>query len=1462
MARSEYATALNRYPDTPQAQDAKFGIGETYMEQKIYDQAEEIFGELAKSPQPATRLRAEFLRGVLAGRKGDRDDARLIFRDVLGSMPDVELADRALYQLAEIYGQEKRYLDQLELLRTVGRLSRQSKRWHDPRRALSIIVQDTDLGISRGNSRIPVSIKAEPGGDTEEIFLNSGGAGKGLFVGEIPTALGAAQPGDGVLQVLGADVIGVDYPDEFKKQFRFQVLSQNEIRIASDAEFDMASARIIKEGEETITDRINAEIAAEDSDPRKSAARPPSEVKPGNPIYFRVEDPDRSLSAEADEVSVKLAASSGDEVGAVLRETGPASGVFEGSVETGELPAGATATDSAIGRSPLMAIDNDPATSWLSEPDGVAPKAIAADMKEVREVAKIRISSPDAEKQAPKRMRLFGSHDGRFWYPLAAFPAPENPPAEVPGTDGAMKLRVFNTDNPRRTNWSEMVTMAKEAKPIDEAGEVEKLVWMPKPAAEGEKIEGNAAAMWTGKFVQPRDGAVRFVFSATAGAVMVDGAWVMPPTVAEGTGPLIADAFLKQGVHRLMIYAAAPREEGIAVERARENPNTPSVTVLPFQKEDFDLAAAQEAGLADAAAPEPAKVAHEGANWDFEIAPAPLRHVRAVVDEYSGEAVAISQIEISGAGGTYLPVEADLLALARNNVLEIAPGDTVTGTFIDLVGAEGAQRNRALTRTLSATYFNGQILPVGFDFLRAGGGSVTEIRKELLRIDPGERIVVEITDYDEDRTGGKDELAAEAEVGGQKVALTAVETGETTGVFRAELDTYDAAGAAPAEASEIPRIAVKRGDRLYLRYQDAENTFPGNAAFREAEVIVRTPTPGAMRIVESRAIPAAPDSEAPPQFAFLTQPPTGGAPKGVCYEVPLTIEVIDPDAAKDTRSRVMVELTGEGAPVTVACEISAAFSEAEEALAEERNPALRQGRFIGQVRLRLGGSGSPAMLPLGDDMPASTIGAVIQKSDEDAEIEPESGRGGRRQVMVPVLNVNGSTEIRARYADAERPGADAAVEIGDAARLLSEGALAITDPDYELDAGELAMGERLYLRVRDADLDVSDDRDRAMVHISVGNGEEETVELEETLGHSGVFTASFALEPNGQPTKGNLAAAGADAAIEGFFGQALKAAYLDQRPASQSEPLAHEAEVPIAVGTDGLLYAFSKVYGDEELAVQTQFHIAESYFELFKGHLRIGRDAEAQADLKAGRRTLRELAETFPSPKYAPRIEYLLGNFSQEMKDWDAAIASYRRITRDFPEHPLASDAQYKLGQCYEEADRLDEALESYVTLAATYPDSPLIANVMIRINERFYQAENYVIAAQVARKFLDRFESHEWAPRMGFRIGQCLYKGEQYAEAGDAFDEFVKRFPDDELTPQGLFWAGESFRMVTTSRSPSAATTAAAGTSPNPTPPNTRAAASPCPRCSPSSSARRIWRTSRDGYSRGVVSVRRCVAI
>ncbi|MGY8643461.1 MAG: tetratricopeptide repeat protein [Verrucomicrobiales bacterium] len=1417
VARSEYTTVVNRYPGTEEAVEARFGIGETQMAQKIFDHAEETFLDLSNNPISKVRIRGMFLLGVLESRKGNTEDARKIFKDVLSSMPDVSLANETLFNLAEVYGGEQRYLDQLNLLRTVGRLGQESKRWHEPGRALSIVVQDSDLGISRGHTKIPVQVTTVPGGDREMAHLSSGGAGKGLFIGEIETSLGLAQAENGVLEVSGNDLIKVDYPEDFKNEFQFNPLATGDIGIAIDAEFTMASSQIVDEEVETEAERIARE-EAEEGDLRQSIQRPQNEIKPGNPIYLRVTDLDRDISGEADEVMVKVTASSGDEAKVILRETGSHSGIFEGSVDSSDLPAGALATDTAIEHNPLMAIDKDPASAWVSQPDGLTPKWLSVDLKELRTVSKGTFTTPNPLDQAPVRARLQGSHDGRFWYPLAEHPQRET--AEKPAGDfKRMTQRLWHSRNASGvTNWQEMLKLAKSQPPHQESqpDELHYKTEIPIDAEERRKRKADpCGVIWQGAFIQPRDGAVRFAISGQTAGAMIDGLLIQP--IVKVQRQVEFDVYLEAGLHEVIFFASTSDSgrRPIGVLRTRENPNTSQVRLTRFVPEDFDLNQAFAADLKPAGNyPLGTMSVDDEGKWEFGIEPRELRHVRMVIDEYLGQAVAINSVTVAGPNEQFIPTEQDLMQLSSNNILEITPGDQLESTYIDELPTGGEPKNRALSERLNATYYNGSITPIAYDFVRNSNGTVEETGKDLLRIDPGERITLEIVDFDLDSTGQRDKVPVKVQIGdGAPVELFATETESTSGIFKTEIDTFDPnapvaevkpeiaseegdkkeededAETDPAPESDLPKLAIKSGDQIYFTYRDQENTFPGHAIDRDAVIYVREPTAGRFRILETRVTP--PQTEgAQSKVTFSNSESAEGAIKGVAYDVPLTVEVIDEDAARDSRSEVTVSLTLANAPegtepVKVACRISSAHSDLDDTLAQVRNPALHQGRFVGQVTMRLGGSNSPKLIPRAPGVSANALIGRVLPVDDSETIEDG---------LIGVLNLTGADTIEGAYID-ELTLPDRETTLSDRARILGNGSLAATDSAYEEVVEKLQVGERLYLRLSDADKDITDERDKIDVAVESANGEKETVPLEETLNHSGIFTGSFKLKAVPQPIPGNFDPTSPE--LEAFFGQAMIAKYTDDRPATSDEAaVPHVTEIPVSDGTDGDLAAFTKIFGDEDLAIQTQFHIAESFFELFKSHLELDRKEEADTDLENGRRVLKELQEDYPDPKYAARVAYLLGQFAQELKNWDEAIEAYETIVKQYPDHTLAADAQYKLGQCYEEAKRLDEALEAYVTLAATYPENPLISNVMIRINEHFYVLEEFEVAAQVGAKFLERFENHEWAPRMAFRVGQCFYKDEKYKEAGLAFDDFVKRFPEDDLAGQSLFWAGESYRQ------------------------------------------------------------------
>src|SRR5262249_38665109 len=153
--------------------------------------------------------------------------------------------------------------------------------------------------------------------------------------------------------------------------------------------------------------------------------------------------------------------------------------------------------------------------------------------------------------------------------------------------------------------------------------------------------------------------------------------------------------------------------------------------------------------------------------------------------------------------------------------------------------------SRLLTAELTATYHNGTITPIAYDFVKSPSGGVNTYRKQVLRVDPGERFIIEVTDFDMDRTAKPDEIKVSVAVNdGPAIEFTATETGDNTGTFTKEVDT--------SAKMEQGKLMLKPGDRVYCRYIDEQNTVPGHAVPRETVVYVGTPTEGKLRIVETR----------------------------------------------------------------------------------------------------------------------------------------------------------------------------------------------------------------------------------------------------------------------------------------------------------------------------------------------------------------------------------------------------------------------------------------------------------------------------------------------------------------------------------------------------------------------------------------------------------------------------------
>ena len=586
-----------------------------------------------------------------------------------------------------------------------------------------------------------------------------------------------------------------------------------------------------------------------------------------------------------------------------------------------------------------------------------------------------------------------------------------------------MHLRIYKTPAKKlrdKYTWKEIANVVQKASPT-EIKKVDTLSWQAPVDTEDAHF-----LVWSGPFVQERSGALRVEISGVHTAVLLNGRLELPVSAGDQS----VDFFVPRGVHDLTIFTvASPKVKSVGAKRARENQRASSITTRPFVAADFNTSAVPD--IKKFTPPPPAKIIKEENRWTLKMPSLALRFINFEFLEYRGEAIAISNVEISGGGKKHIPPTADVLELANNNTLELAPGDTVKASYLDELTAGAEQRNRLLTRSLTATYYNGEITPISYDFSRDGKGSIKGSRKELLRIEPGERIVAEVVDFDLDTSLERDTVKIEVQVSANPpITFTAIETDASSGVFLAEIDT----AAEPTEG----KIVVKQGDKVYLGYIDRQNTFPGHSYHRETAVLLNEPTKAHIQIVDS-----AKTSDSAPELIPVERPRPSDYVSKIEYRLPLTVEVIDPDRAMDSKSTVLVDvITSQGAKVQVECVLSRAFASSNENLSEARNPALLEGRFVGQIPLLLGDTNSAPMVPEDGSLPKTGLGKVILPAEDNPKASLDDG-SDKSNTTLAVLSIAGSDTFTASYNDEARPdGSNTAVKAS--AALFSAATPAIT----------------------------------------------------------------------------------------------------------------------------------------------------------------------------------------------------------------------------------------------------------------------------------------------------------------------------------------------------------------------------------------------------------------------------------
>ncbi len=883
----------------------------------------------------------------------------------------------------------------------------------------------------------------------------------------------------------------------------------------------------------------------------------------------------------------------------------------------------------------------------------------------------------------------------------------------------------------------------------------------------------------------------------------------------------------------------------------------------------------------------PAKITAnaDGTSFDVDFAQNSMaRLIRLVPIKIEGPVVALNKITLNKPDGEkVLPIAEDYAELNKNQTLEILTGDRIYVRYRDDRFVTPAKER--LERFLNVSFSDASISFADME-PRPDGGEMKEYFEQLLRFQHGKFIDIAVKDPDMDSTVEPDTVEVTIDNGSKKVTMTATETEDSSGVFK--LRVVPVTGT-PKEG----QIQVPVGGTLIASYIDTENNRPGvpieriteikHAEYVTPEFIVSNAEVGPwqpreegqtapLRTLQQGFEPNAffdkIENPRDPSERILTRwqinhvpTPTKqlNGPATVVLGQPMYVEVIAPQYALGMKSKVQIYAQTESGrkaanagggsfdtsvPGTV--EVRASLESIHSMGLHHRIDAPTLQSYIANVPASISTFWGNKTKPDYDRFYSviHLIPGVLPEygvlSEEEIEDINRLNSDSRSAMEIKgdlnslVVKPGETIHIGFKYTDK----AGKVTWLQTTAKAATHPAFDIMDESYREPVTTAYAGEYLNLRVVDLGADVSDEHDTTNVLMQAKSGAKYMVVLSETGPHTGIFKhavkLSYIKDPSTLPEQ-------LDVAAEGFpitYGDTVAARYTDRN--GINSPV---YQVNVSKGADGMIAPFSKQYEDEEVAMRTQFSLAEAYLEMAKRHRLLGELEKAELEYASAKLLLSKAMDQFTEPNTRAHAEFLLGMLTMEEADtatdddiketrFRAALSRFMNVTGSYPESLHASRAQYRIANVYEKLGEPDIAAQEYVKLAYKHPDSPDLATSMGKLGSHFlrkaaaYEAQakpllakaeedkdaafegevlqklaekEYVKTANIFGRLQERFPDNRLAGRAGIQAGQAFMRAKKYREAIAMFKRVIdeENYDGPSERAAGIFWSGMCYQEI-----------------------------------------------------------------
>lgn len=276
-----YKSMLDRYPASRWRFLAHLKLGKQYLKEKKFDLALEQFrlAAVADNPDQNEVADASLEVGRCYFEMGKFEDAFTELRNVIKAFPGTPYSNDAYYYIGQAHFKLGRYGNAIDAFKNVGTSidpTTPEAGKLDAGKRLFVKVEDRDLSADAGSAGISATIQTQAG-DKETVICLPVAPGSPILMGSLRTQLGDPTSGDGVVQVVGNDVIKVSVLDKQTADAKLNVERDKKIQVVG-----------------------NARVSIVDG----AYAEPIGAVVLDKPAFLLVQDSDRDASGKADSIEV------------------------------------------------------------------------------------------------------------------------------------------------------------------------------------------------------------------------------------------------------------------------------------------------------------------------------------------------------------------------------------------------------------------------------------------------------------------------------------------------------------------------------------------------------------------------------------------------------------------------------------------------------------------------------------------------------------------------------------------------------------------------------------------------------------------------------------------------------------------------------------------------------------------------------------------------------------------------------------------------------------------------------------------------------------------------------------------------------------------------------------------------------------------------------------------------------